>query len=93
MPENLDRLACRRAIEALRNGVPNREAVRILGSTQPHAEEQFKMLLQADDGRAAAAGHGLLISGDFGTGKSHLLEHFEHLALEQKLRLQPGGGQ
>lgn len=83
MAENLDRLACRRAIEALRNGVPNREAVRILGSTQSHAEEPFKMLLQAEGERAASAGHGLLISGDFGTGKSHLLEHFEHLALER----------
>ena len=84
MPETPDRLTCRRAIEALRNGVPNREAVRILGSTQPHAEGRFEALLrQAEDERAAAAGDGLLISGDFGTGKSHLLEHFEHLALER----------
>ena len=84
MPEHLDRLACRRAIEALRNGVPNRDAVRILGSTQPHAEGRFETLLrEAEDEHAAAAGRGLLISGEFGTGKSHLLEHFEHLALER----------
>ncbi len=77
-----DRLTCRRAVEALRNGVPNREAVAILGSTQPHAEGKFRRLLQrAGDG--AGGRHGLLISGDFGTGKSHLLEHFEHLALDE----------
>ena len=79
-----DRLSCRRAIEALRNGVPNREAVRILGSTQPDAERLFRTVLQQAESRSeTAAGRGLLISGDFGTGKSHLLEHFEHLSLER----------
>ena len=75
-----EQLACRRAIEALRNGVPNRAAVRILGSTQPHAEQQFQARLNLEEGENPG---GLLISGDFGTGKSHLLEHFEHLALER----------
>lgn len=76
-----DPLACRRAIEALRNGVPNREAVRLLGSTQPQVEEEFRDRLgEATD--SARRRRGLLISGDFGTGKSHLLEHFEHLALD-----------
>ncbi len=75
-----EQLACRRAIEALRNGVPNREAVRILGSTQPQAEQQFQARLS--QGGADNLG-GMLISGDFGTGKSHLLEHFEHLALDR----------
>ena len=83
-----DRFSCRRAIEALRNGVPNREAVRILGSTQPHAEQRFEDLLTTVSDAAAHSssrenGRGLLISGDFGTGKSHLLEHFEHLALDR----------
>lgn len=73
-------LACRRAIEALRNGVPNREAVRILGSTQPQAEQQFQARLSQEGGEHPG---GMLISGDFGTGKSHLLEHFEHLALDR----------
>lgn len=75
-----DQLDCRRAIEALRNGVPNRVAVRILGSTQPLAEQEFQARVSVDGG---GNGGGLLISGDFGTGKSHLLEHFENLALEQ----------
>lgn len=83
MPEVSDRLSCRRAIEALRNGVPNREAVRILGSTQPDAEQQFQTLLHQAAESEEPAGRGMLISGDFGTGKSHLLEHFEHLSLER----------
>ena len=75
-----DQLACRRAIEALRNGVPNREAVRILGSTQPQAEQQFHDRLGPGTDKHLG---GLLISGDFGAGKSHLLEHLENLALDQ----------
>ena len=75
-----DQLACRRAIEALRNGVPNRGAVSILGSTQPQAEQQFQERLSPNDGGGR---RGLLISGDFGAGKSHLLAHFENLALDR----------
>ena len=60
--------------------MPNRVAVRILGSTQPEAERHFQKLLGLDQNAHA---DGLLISGDFGAGKSHLLEHFEHLALDQ----------
>ncbi len=32
----------RRALEALRNGVPNRDAVRVLGCEQPEVEERFR---------------------------------------------------
>ena len=78
-------LSCRRALEALRNGVPNREAVQLLGCTQPRAESQFQDLLRrASDTDVPPAGAlGMLVSGDFGTGKSHLLSHFEHRALSQ----------
>ena len=81
----LSALPCRRALEALRNGVPNREAVQLLGCTQPQAERQFQDLLsQASDPASPPAGAlGMLVSGDFGTGKSHLLSHFEHRALSQ----------
>lgn len=80
-----DLLACRRAIEAVRAGVPNRDAVRALGCSQPHIEEKFQQGLRecrelAEQGKQA---RGLLVAGDFGTGKSHLLEHLHHLALEQ----------
>ena len=79
------RIQQRRAIEALRSGVPNRDAVRALGSAQPKIEERFEQLLEAAragfaDGKQAA---GLLVAGDFGSGKSHLLEYLQHLALEE----------
>lgn len=79
------RLAARRAIEALRNGVPNMDSVRILGCSQPQAEEQFKQLLA---GESHVRGlhedlKGMLVSGAFGAGKSHLLTHFQARALDQ----------
>ncbi len=67
-------LDARMAVEALRNGVPNRAAVSELGCNQPAVETRFRETLDA------AAGS-MLVSGDFGTGKSHLLQHLEHLAL------------
>lgn len=75
-------LDVRMAVEALRNGVPNSAAVQELGCKQPAAEDRFLQILQTASGRAELSG-GMLVSGDFGTGKSHLLEHFEHLALTQ----------
>lgn len=79
-------LKYRSALEALRNGVPNRSAVEILGCGQPRIQRKFaEMLEQASDSDNADfdASTGLLVSGDFGTGKSHLLTHLEHLALEK----------
>ena len=78
-------VAKRRAIEALRAGVPNRDAVRFLGSSQPAIEERFREQLAAlregvDHGRTMP---GLLVAGRWGSGKSHLLEYFQHIALEQ----------
>lgn len=76
-------LACRRALEALRNGVPNGEAVRMLGCNQPQAEARFADLLAraADEENTSALG--MLVSGDFGSGKSHLLTHLERQALAE----------
>ena len=78
-------LAARRAVEALRNGVPNGEAVRALGCNQPKAEARFvDMLDKASAPPGVAAGsQGMLVSADFGAGKSHLLTHLEHLALSR----------
>jgi hypothetical protein len=78
-----ERLARRRAIEALRSGVPNRDAVAILGCNQPRAEEAFSALLAgaAEAGGPAGGALGMLVSGDFGAGKSHLLAHLERRAL------------
>ena len=78
-------LTYRRALEALRNGVPNSEAVKILGCNQPGAESQFADMLAkaADRDNPPPGALGMLVSGDFGSGKSHLLTHLEQQALSQ----------
>jgi hypothetical protein len=83
---SLATVAPRRAIEAVRSGVPNRDAVRALGCDQPAAERRFKEQLAtvsvgAKEGRQA---HGFLVEGRFGTGKSHLLEYLQHVALTER---------
>ncbi|MBS3937130.1 MAG: DUF2791 family P-loop domain-containing protein [Peptococcaceae bacterium] len=78
-----DRVKSKRAIEALRNGVPNRDAVAVLGSNQPEIEEKFRRQLQGTKRMLSGGNEGMLVAGDFGTGKSHLLEYLRHLALEQ----------
>lgn len=76
----------RRAIEALRAGVPNRDAVRALGCAQPRIEERFRKQLEAalDDVAAGKQTPGLLVEGEFGSGKSHLLEYLHHVALDER---------
>jgi hypothetical protein len=75
----------RRAIEAMRAGVPNRDVVRIMGSSQHKLERAF--IKQLDEVPAnflsGLQSPGMLIAGDFGAGKSHLLEYMQHLALER----------
>ena len=86
MTERSDpKLAGRRALEALRNGVPNQAAVEILGCRQPAAETAFTGRLTRaaeSDGRSGDVS-GVLFSGNFGSGKSHLLTHLERLALSR----------
>ncbi len=81
----MDAFTCRRALEALRNGVPNKQAVELLGSNQTGAQGRFSDLLsRAEDRDNAPVGAlSMLVSGDFGTGKSHLLAYMEHEALER----------
>ena len=76
-------VARRRAVEALRSGVPSWDAVAVLGSGQPDAEDRFTALLErtAGPGSQAAGPCGLLLGGGFGSGKSHLLTHLGHLAM------------
>jgi hypothetical protein len=71
-------VARRRAIEALRAGVPSRDAVAALGSGQTAIEDRFAGLRES---AAAGTPGGLLLGGGFGSGKSHLLEHLAGLAL------------
>lgn len=72
-------VVARRAIEALRAGVPSRDAVAALGSGQPAIEDRFQAMCAGVSGGSAG---GLLFGGGFGAGKSHLLEHLARLALE-----------
>lgn len=74
----------RRAVEALRAGVPNRDVVRQLKPMQPELERRFGALLQQTESnwQTGQQAEGLLLEGEFGTGKSHCLEYLRHLALE-----------
>lgn len=83
-PMSGELVARRRAIEALRSGVPSWDAVAALGSGQPEAEDRFTALLEQASELQVPAGRGqrgLLLGGGFGGGKSHLLTHFGHLAM------------
>lgn len=88
----------RRALEALRAGVPNRDAVVELGSMQVGAEDRFAEILEyvgkgTNSDLSVPAGlvtspgrvarRGVMLGGGFGTGKSHLLEHLANVALSQ----------
>lgn len=75
----------RRALEALRNGVPNRDAVSVLGSSQSEAESAFSRRLSSVEhsARQGEQVSGLLIAGGFGAGKSHLLDYLGHMALKK----------
>lgn len=84
MTETLDPILCRRALEALRAGVPSRDVVRLLPPQHTRARTEFEVLLAEteaawESGRPA---RGLLVSGGFGMGKSHLLDFLRHTALE-----------
>lgn len=80
----IDQMRNRKAIEALRAGVPNGDAVSALGCDQPGIEKKFReRLKQVKVGVPSDAPQSLLIEGDFGTGKSHLLEYLQHVALAE----------
>lgn len=75
-------LEARRAIEALRSGVPNRSAVEFLRLGQPAIEKRFDNLLHAV-GTAESATSGFIIGGEFGSGKSHVLQYLKRTALSR----------
>ena len=77
-------LAARRAIEALRAGVPNHEAVAALGCEQPALLQRFGTLLDAVEGAGDRQPPGLVLEGGFGAGKSHLLEHLRGVAAARR---------
>lgn len=87
MSIDVSRIRAQRALEALRNGVPNADAVFQLGCMQPeafdHYREQLEHLRSASDGGGELHSRGTLLRGDFGSGKSHTLAYFEQEALKQ----------
>lgn len=72
-------LEARTAIEALRAGVPNRAAVRLMGTAESGIEQAFDDLLGAVWTEGAAP-RGLGIAGGFGSGKSHMLTYLADVA-------------
>jgi hypothetical protein len=73
------------AIEALRAGVPNRAAIRLLGSSERQLCDRF--LDHLDQCRSGpGSGHiveGEIVAGGFGAGKSHLLGYLAEQALQK----------
>jgi hypothetical protein len=78
-------LMARRAIEALRSGVPNRDAVGQLPVFQGDVTQKFtELVLEMQESMASGeeSARSMTFSGAFGAGKSHLLEYLRHKALE-----------
>lgn len=73
-------LESRTAIEALRAGVPNRAAVRLMGTGESGIEQAFDELLQSVWAHGARPRPGLGVAGGFGAGKSHLLGYLSEVA-------------
>jgi hypothetical protein len=71
----------RSAIESLRSGVPSRDAVAQLGTTQHDVRERFVEELDAlAEGGGASP---IIISATFGAGKTHLLNYLQSLAEQE----------
>ena len=65
--------------------MPNGDAVAVLGCNQPAVEREFNSMLARVSGESniADSGLGMLVAGEFGAGKSHLLSYLETQALQQ----------
>jgi len=76
-------LEARTAIEALRAGVPNRAAIRQMGTEQTGIEHAFEAALGAVWAEAGPAPAGIGLAGGFGAGKSHMLGYLAEVARQQ----------
>ena len=71
----------RSAIESLRSGVPNRNAVSQLGTTQHEVEDRFGESMDAvKEGKGVTP---MILSATFGAGKTHLLNYLQTLAAKE----------
>lgn len=78
---NPETVQARSAIESLRSGVPGRNAVAQLGTTQADVRDRFTESLDAlAEGSGASP---LLLSATFGAGKTHLLDYLQLLAEQE----------
>jgi hypothetical protein len=80
---NIPALDARRAIEALRAGVPNGQAVRFLKAGQDRIMRRFEAGLESLRPGSSGASKGFILGGEFGTGKSHQLERLKQEALRR----------
>src|ERR1700744_6632709 len=81
--KTIEKFAARSAIEDLRAGMPHASGLSALGCDQPRVEQEFTQQLESAGGIFGHSGRGLLIQGDFGTGKSHTLEFLREMALDR----------
>lgn len=77
----MSQLECRRAIEALRAGVPSRSAVEMLGTSQRRIAAEFDGALECAAAQAKRVP--IRFAADFGHGKSHLLNCLARRAAAQ----------
>ncbi len=73
-------LDARRAVEALRAGVPNSVAVRQMGTEQTAVEHAFDAALASVWAPPGPARAGIGVAGGFGSGKSHMLGYLAEVA-------------
>ena len=83
--DELPQVAARGAVEALRAGVPNRAAIRLLGEhngalVNPFLDSLGRCAQGLEVGRQS---EGTFVWGGFGSGKSHLLGYMRELALQR----------
>lgn len=76
----MDKQQARRIVETLRAGVPSREVSSVLMEGQRSVLNRARAdLIRAADGGSAS----LILSGQYGEGKSHLLSAIDNIAREQ----------
>ncbi len=80
--ETIDEIVARRMIEAFRIGiVPHQDVERFTFGR----EREIKMIERAIKNLEAGSGGVYLIEGEYGSGKSHLLEYIRHWATKAEL--------
>lgn len=80
--ESINEIAARRMIEAFRMGVvPHQDVAGFTFGRDDEIKVIEKSLAHLQNG----VGGGYLIEGEYGSGKSHLLEYVRHLAIKQGL--------